>query len=66
MQTKANGQAAHGKSLGAVFTGEAHGDRDQWADAERGAGENHRLDSQGLASPQPLPGGAQLLGRHHR
>ena len=28
MQTKANGQAAHGKSLGAVFTGEAHGDRD--------------------------------------
>ena len=28
MQTKANGQAAHGKALGAVFTGEAHGDRD--------------------------------------
>ena len=28
MQTKANGQAAHGKALGAVFTGEVHGDRD--------------------------------------
>lgn len=28
MQTKANGQAAHGESLGAVFTGEAHGDSD--------------------------------------
>ena len=28
MQTKANGQAAHGKSLGAVFIGETHGDRD--------------------------------------
>lgn len=44
---------------------EAYGDRDQWVGAEHGAGKDHRLDSQGLASPQPLPGGSQLLRRHH-
>lgn len=51
---------------GPVPEAEAHGDGDRWAGTERGAGESHRLDSQGLASPQPLPGGSQLLGRHHR
>lgn len=49
-----------------VLEAETHGNGDQWAGAECGAGKNHRLDSQGLASPQPLPGGSQLLGRHHR
>lgn len=34
--------------------------------AQRGAGEDHRLDSARVATPQPLPGDSQLLGCHHR
>lgn len=45
---------------------EADRDGDRQPDAQRGAGEDHRLDPAGLAPPQPLPGDAQLLGRHHR
>lgn len=45
---------------------EADRDGDRQPDAQHGAGEDRRLDAAGLAPPQPLPGGAQLLRRHHR
>lgn len=45
---------------------EADRSGDRQPNAQRGAGEDNRLDPAGLAPPQPLPGDAQLLRRHHR
>ncbi|XP_059927971.1 uncharacterized protein LOC132472383 [Gadus macrocephalus] len=45
---------------------EADRDGDRQPLAQPGAGEGRRLDAARVAPPQPLPGGAQLLRRHHR